>query len=230
MHHCQCVQSKAYSIPVGKAAKLSFCSTWLCDVGADFALIWRRKYVFVCLRKRLMHIVWSTLVLQTCRLEILNCLKFHVTALMAWQLTHMFQVCWCNCQLNFTIRATHMQIVGKALLLNVKHYDVWFMKISYLNISYHNFLFGPLQIIVTILSIRKSAWYFLYSSLSLSLSVSLRMLHFAKITPIVDSSGRKWAGIFSLKHESSIFRSFNQPCMWFWKCQASSQWDKQYRA
>ena len=23
-------------------------------------------------------------------------------------------------------------------------------------------------------------------------------------------------GIFSLKHESSIFRSFNQPCMWFY--------------
>ena len=38
------------------------------------------------------------------------------------------------------------------------------------------------------------------------------------------------AGIFSLKHESSIFRSFLQPCnMWFWKCQASSPWDKQYR-
>ena len=38
------------------------------------------------------------------------------------------------------------------------------------------------------------------------------------------------AGIFSLKHESSIFRSFIQPSMWFWKCQASSPWDKQYRA
>ena len=38
------------------------------------------------------------------------------------------------------------------------------------------------------------------------------------------------AGIFSLKHESSIFRSFIQPCMWFWKCQASSPWDKQYKA
>ena len=37
-------------------------------------------------------------------------------------------------------------------------------------------------------------------------------------------------GIFSLKHEGSIFRSFIQPCMWFWKCQASSLWDKQYRA
>ena len=37
-------------------------------------------------------------------------------------------------------------------------------------------------------------------------------------------------GIFSLRHESSIFRSFIQPCMWFWKCQASSPWAKQYRA
>ena len=37
-------------------------------------------------------------------------------------------------------------------------------------------------------------------------------------------------GILSLKHESSIFTSFIQPCRWFWKCQASSPWDKQYRA
>ena len=29
------------------------------------------------------------------------------------------------------------------------------------------------------------------------------------------------SGILSLKHESSIFRSFIQLCMWFWKCQAS---------
>ena len=27
--------------------------------------------------------------------------------------------------------------------------------------------------------------------------------------------------IFSLKHESSIFRSFIQPCLWFCKCQAT---------
>ena len=31
--------------------------------------------------------------------------------------------------------------------------------------------------------------------------------------------------IFDLKHESSIFRSFIQPFMWFWKCQAGSSWD-----
>ena len=36
------------------------------------------------------------------------------------------------------------------------------------------------------------------------------------------------ADIFVLKHESSIFRSFIQPCMWFWKCQASSPEAKQY--
>ena len=30
------------------------------------------------------------------------------------------------------------------------------------------------------------------------------------------------------EHESSIFRSYIHPCMWFWKCQASYQWDKQY--
>ena len=35
--------------------------------------------------------------------------------------------------------------------------------------------------------------------------------------------------IFDLKHESSIFRSFIQPCMWFWKCQTSSPEAKQYR-
>ena len=39
----------------------------------------------------------------------------------------------------------------------------------------------------------------------------------------------KVEGIFSLKHESSIFRSFIQTCMWFWKCQASSPQAKQYR-
>ena len=37
------------------------------------------------------------------------------------------------------------------------------------------------------------------------------------------------AGIISLKHESSIFRSFIQPCLWFWKCQTSYPWDKKYR-
>ena len=36
------------------------------------------------------------------------------------------------------------------------------------------------------------------------------------------------SGIFSLKHESSIFRSVI--CMWFCKCQASSPCAKQYRA
>ena len=36
--------------------------------------------------------------------------------------------------------------------------------------------------------------------------------------------------IFVLKHESSIFRSFIQPCMRFWKCRASSPEAKQYRA
>ena len=41
---------------------------------------------------------------------------------------------------------------------------------------------------------------------------------------------KEGAGIFSLKHESSIFKSFIQPYMWFWKCQARSPWDKQFRA
>ena len=40
---------------------------------------------------------------------------------------------------------------------------------------------------------------------------------------------RRVPDIFVLKHESSIFRSFIQPCMWFWKCQASSPEAKQYR-
>ena len=45
-----------------------------------------------------------------------------------------------------------------------------------------------------------------------------------------DVAVRLQADIFVLKHESSIFRSFILPCMWFWKCQTSSPWDKQYRA
>ena len=36
--------------------------------------------------------------------------------------------------------------------------------------------------------------------------------------------------IFSLKQESSIFRSVIQPCMWFWICQARSPCAKQHRA
>ena len=38
------------------------------------------------------------------------------------------------------------------------------------------------------------------------------------------------ADIFVLKHDSSIFRSFIQPCMWFWNCHVSSPEAKQYRA
>ena len=40
------------------------------------------------------------------------------------------------------------------------------------------------------------------------------------------------AGIFSLKHESSILKdhSSNHVTMWFFKSQASYPWDKQYRA
>ena len=45
---------------------------------------------------------------------------------------------------------------------------------------------------------------------------------------LVRKEGGKEAGIFFLKHESSIFRSFIQPCMWFWKCQTSSPEAKQY--
>ena len=42
---------------------------------------------------------------------------------------------------------------------------------------------------------------------------------------------RRWClpDIFVLKHESSIFRSFIQPCVWIWKSQASSPEAKQYR-
>ena len=46
-------------------------------------------------------------------------------------------------------------------------------------------------------------------------------LRSTSIFPHFLSHGDKEAGIFSLKHESKIIRSFNQPCMWFWKCQAS---------
>ena len=54
--------------------------------------------------------------------------------------------------------------------------------------------------------------------------------HLGSGTQILVMDGTYRTGIFSLKHESSILRSFIQPCMRFWKCQASSPWDKQYRA
>ena len=38
------------------------------------------------------------------------------------------------------------------------------------------------------------------------------------------------ADIVDPDHESSIFRSFIQPCMWVWKCQASSPWATQHKA
>ena len=50
-----------------------------------------------------------------------------------------------------------------------------------------------------------------------------------QIIMLLNSQDETRSGIFSLKHESSIFRSFIQPCIWFWKCQASSPEAKQYR-
>ena len=61
----------------------------------------------------------------------------------------------------------------------------------------------------------------------------LRKLPQTKSVTVLESAARLggWvetsrygSGIFSLKHESSIFRSFIQPCKWFWKSQANSPW------
>ena len=62
---------------------------------------------------------------------------------------------------------------------------------------------------------------------------SLCMLQLVGVTGYENYGARiGWlkAGIFSLKHESSTFRSFIQPCMLVKKCHASSPWDKQHRA
>ena len=62
-----------------------------------------------------------------------------------------------------------------------------------------------------------------YFTTSLLLHVTFDVIFFT------NRNGTFTADIVVPEHESSIFRSFIQPCMWFWKCQASSPEAKQYR-